>query len=66
MRRFISNFAEIVKPLQEMIKKDRNFKWTKERKETFDKIKEAIAEGPTYGAKISTKSSYYTPLLPII
>ena len=30
-----------------MIKKDSNFKWTKERKEAFDKIKEAIAESPT-------------------
>ena len=47
MRRFIFDFAEIVKPLQEMIKKDSNFKWTKERKEAFDKIKEAIAEAPT-------------------
>ena len=47
VRRFISNFAEIVKPLQEMIKKDSNFKWSKERKEAFDKIKEAIAEAPT-------------------
>ena len=46
VRRFISDFAEIVKPLQEMIKKDSNFKWTKERKEAFDKIKEAIAEAP--------------------
>ena len=33
VRRFISDFAEIVKPLQEMIKKDANFKWSKERKE---------------------------------
>ena len=47
MRRFISDFAEIVKPLQEMIKKDSNFKWTKERKEAFEKIKEAIAKAPT-------------------
>ena len=47
MRRFISDFAEIVKTLQEMIKKDSNFKWTKERKEAFEKIKEAIAESPT-------------------
>ena len=30
-----------------MIKKDSNFKWTKERKEAFEKIKEAIAEVPT-------------------
>ena len=47
VRRFISDFAEIVKPLQEMIKKDSNFKWTKERKEAFEKIKEAIAKAPT-------------------
>jgi hypothetical protein len=47
VRRFISDFAEIVKPLQEMIKKDSNFKWSKERKEAFDKIKEAIVEAPT-------------------
>ena len=47
IRRFISDFVEIVKPLQEMIKKDSNFKWTKERKEAFEKIKEAIVEAPT-------------------
>ena len=43
VRRFIFDFAAIVKPLQEMIKKDSNFKWTKERREAFDKIKESIA-----------------------
>jgi hypothetical protein len=48
MRRFISDFAEIVKPLQEMIKKDSNFKWSKERKEAFDKIKETITEAHTF------------------
>jgi hypothetical protein len=47
VRSFISDFAKIVKPLHEMIKKDSNFKWTKERKEAFEKIKEAIAEAPT-------------------
>ena len=47
VRRFISDFAKIVKPLQDMIKKDLNFKWTKERREAFDKIKEAIARAPT-------------------
>ena len=47
VRRFISGFTEIVKQLQEMIKKDSNFKWTKETKEAFDRIKESIAEAPT-------------------
>ena len=45
--KFISYFTEIVKPLQEMIKKDFNFKWTKERREAFENMKEAIAEAPT-------------------
>ena len=30
-----------------MIKKYFNFKWAKERREAFDKIKEAITEAPT-------------------
>lgn len=47
VRRFIFDFVEIVKPLQEMIKKYFNFKWKKERREAFDKIKEAIEEVPT-------------------
>ena len=47
VRIFISYFAEIVKPLQDMLKKDFNFKWKKERREAFDNIKEAIAEAPT-------------------
>ena len=55
MRRFISNFTEILKPLQEMIKKDSNFKWTKERKEAFDKIKEFIVEVPTLRSPNSDK-----------
>ena len=47
VRRFISDFAEIVKPLQDMIKKDFNLKWRKERRQASDKIKEPIAEAPT-------------------
>ena len=30
-----------------MIKKDFNFKWKKEKREAFDKIKESITEAPT-------------------
>ena len=39
VRRIISDFTKIVKPLQEMIRKDFYFKWTKERREAFEKIK---------------------------
>ena len=47
VRRFISDFREIVKPPQDMINKDFNFKWTKERREAFEKIKETIAKAST-------------------
>ena len=38
VRRFIFDFVQIVKPLQGIIKKDSNFKWTKQRREAFDEI----------------------------
>ena len=38
VRRFVFYFSEIVEPLQEIIKKDENIKWTKERREEFGKI----------------------------
>jgi hypothetical protein len=42
VRRFFYDFVEIVKPILKMIKKDINFKCTKERKES-----QAISEYPT-------------------
>jgi hypothetical protein len=60
MRSFISNFVEIVKPLQDMIKKDSNFRWTKERKEAFEKMKEAIVEAPTLWSPFDNEFILYT------
>ena len=61
VRRFISDFAEIVKLLQKMIKKDFNFKWTKERKEAFENINEAIAKAPTlWSLKFDKELILYT------
>ena len=61
VRRFISNFTEIVKPLQEMIKKYFNLRWTKERREAFDMIKEAIAKAPTlWSPKFNNEFILYT------
>ena len=45
--RFIFDFVDIVKPLKQMINKDSNYRWMKERKEEFAKIKEAIVKDPT-------------------
>ena len=45
--RFIPGFTEIVRPLQKMIKKYAEFKWSAEEKQSFHDILKAIAEAPT-------------------
>ena len=47
MQRFVPNFAQIVKPLQLMVKQSVQFKWTNVEKNTFSKIKTAIAHAPS-------------------
>ena len=47
VRKFISDFAQIVRPFQGMIKKNESFKWNPPEKEAFDKIKQAIVEAPS-------------------
>ena len=46
MRRFITNFAEVVKYINNMLKKDSNFKWLVEAKKSFVNIKKALNEAP--------------------
>ena len=47
MRRFVSDFAQIVKPLQQMVKQSVQFKWANSEKGAFDKIKTSIAHAPS-------------------
>ena len=47
VRRFVPNFAQIVKPLQQMVKKRVQFRWTDIEKVTFKDIKETIAHVPS-------------------
>lgn len=44
VRRFVSNFAEIVKPISKMLKKGQKIEWTVEALEAFVSIKRAIKE----------------------
>ena len=44
MRRFITNFAEVVKYVNNMLKKDINFKWSIEAKQSFSDIKRDLSE----------------------
>jgi hypothetical protein len=46
VRKFMLDFAETIKPLQKMIRKDAYFKWDDERKNSFNNIKTAISQAP--------------------
>eukprot|EP00253_Pinus_taeda_P021697 PITA_21697 len=48
LREFISNYAQIVKPIQEMIEKEEVYKWNKREKDMFSHIKQAIVEPPDF------------------
>ena len=47
VRRFVPDFAQIVKPLQQMVKQSAQFKWTEIEKNAFSKIKTAVAHAPS-------------------
>jgi ribonuclease HI len=46
LRRFISNFAELVKHITAMLRKGHEIKWTADPRKSFDQIKEALTEAP--------------------
>jgi len=46
LRRFVSNFAEVVKHITTMLKKGNEVKWTVEPRESFVQIKKALTEAP--------------------
>ena len=46
IRRFIPNLAELMKPMQKLLKKDIKFEWDSEGKEAFRSIKDCIARSP--------------------
>jgi hypothetical protein len=46
LRRFVSNFAELLKYITTMLMKDNEIKWTVEARSSFDQIKKALMEAP--------------------
>jgi ribonuclease HI len=46
IRRFVPNFAERIKPLSALLKKDVSFRWGDETKKSFEDIKNAISQAP--------------------
>jgi hypothetical protein len=46
LRRFVSNFVEMVKLITTMLRKENEVKWTAESREYFEQIKKALTEAP--------------------
>ena len=46
LRRFVSNFAELVKHITAMLRKGHEIKWTADPREYFAQIKKALTEAP--------------------
>lgn len=57
IQKFILGYVKIVKPLNEMMKKDANIKWVNERKKAFHGIKEGASKAPIL-TSIDYKNSY--------
>jgi len=55
LRRFIPNYAEIIKDITDMLKKGHEIKWTVSSRHAFDEIKKAIFEAPTLASPDYTK-----------
>ena len=47
VRRFVPDFAQTVKPLQQMVKQNAQFKWAETEKNAFSKIKTVVAHAPS-------------------
>jgi hypothetical protein len=46
LRRFVSNFVELVKHITTMLRKGNEVKWIVESRNSFDQIKKALTEAP--------------------
>ena len=47
VRRFVPDFAQIIKPLQQMVKRSVHFTWTDLEKNAFNKIKTSVSHAPS-------------------
>jgi len=45
-RRFIRKYSDVAQPMNELLQKDRQFKWTPEAQKAFDELKKRFTEEP--------------------
>ncbi len=45
-RRFVENFSKVAKPLTELVKKDKKFKWTPQCEHSFQELKRRLSSAP--------------------
>ena len=55
LRRFVSNFSELVKHITTMLRKGNEVKWTSEPREYFVRIKKALTEAPVLISPVYSK-----------
>jgi len=55
VRRFVTSFFEMVRPMQNMIKRDFVFKWGSRENQSFNTIKKSITEAPSLMSLYFTK-----------
>jgi hypothetical protein len=53
-RRFIKDFANIAKPLHELLKKDAKFCWSTSQEKSFNTLKRLLTSGPVLGHFLPT------------
>ena len=54
-RRFIKNFSQIANPLNQLLQKDKKFRWTEDCQKAFDILKSKLLSAPVLGYPNPTK-----------
>ena len=62
VQRFVPYFAQIVEPLQQMVKQSVQFKWNDVEKNAFSKIKTSISHSPSLKSPNFEKDLFFTLL----
>ena len=60
---FIPNLATMMKPMNDLLKKDTQWSWGPAQKKSFEEVKQALVNATTLHFMILTSLSLYLPML---